>query len=78
MRLFIRGRDPYWDLDGRTVRRDRRLRKLLMVLVAWSIVGLLLVVFRPVNVQAAATGVNLDQWATLDVAWQNGEGAHRS
>jgi len=73
MRLFIRGRDPYWDLDGRTVRRDRRLRKLLMVLVAWSIVGLLLVVFRPVNVQAAATGVNLDQWATLDVAWQNGD-----
>jgi hypothetical protein len=25
------------------------------------------------NVSAAGTGVNLDQWATLDVAWQNGD-----
>src|SRR6266550_4510668 len=72
MRLAVRRRDPYWDLDGRTVRRDRRLRKVLQVLVAWAIVALLVVVFRPMNVRAAGTGVNLDQWATLDVAWQNG------
>jgi hypothetical protein len=71
MRLFVRGRDPYWDLDGRTVRRDRRLRKLLVVLVAWAVVGLLLVVFRPMNVRAAGS-VNLDQWASLAPAWQNG------
>jgi hypothetical protein len=53
MRLLIRGRDPYWDLDGRTVRRDRRLRRILQVLVAWAIVALLIVVFRPMNVRAA-------------------------
>jgi hypothetical protein len=73
MRLPVRRRDPYWDLDGRTVRRDRRLRKVLQVLVAWAIVALLVVVFRPMNVRAAGTGVNLDQWASLDVAWQNGD-----
>src|SRR2546423_14353134 len=60
MRLAVRGRDPYWGLDGRTVRRDRRLRKLLQVLVAWAIVALLVVIFRPMNVRAAGTGVNLD------------------
>jgi hypothetical protein len=73
MRLAVRRRDPYWDLDGRTVRRDRRLRKVLQVLVAWAIVALLVVVFRPMNVRAAGTGVNLDQWATLRAAWQNGD-----
>jgi hypothetical protein len=73
MRLAVRRRDPYWDLDGRTVRRDRRLRKMLQVLVAWAIVALLVVVFRPMNVHAAGTGVNLDQWATLNAAWQNGD-----
>jgi hypothetical protein len=73
MRLAVRRRDPYWDLDGRTVRRDRRLRKVLQVLVAWAIVALLVVVFRPMNVRAAGTGVNLDQWATLNAAWQNGD-----
>ncbi|TMC65819.1 MAG: hypothetical protein E6J17_01545 [Chloroflexi bacterium] len=46
---------------------------MLQVLVAWAIVALLVVVFRPMNVRAVGTGVNLDQWATIDAAWQNGD-----
>jgi hypothetical protein len=72
MRLLIRGRDPYWDLDGSSVRRDRRLRKFLAILVALATVALVAVVFRPMNARAASGAVNLDQWATLDAAWQNG------
>jgi hypothetical protein len=72
MRLLIRGRDPYWDLDGSSVRRDRRLRKLLTILVVIATLALVVVVFRPMNARAASGAVNLDQWATLDAAWQNG------
>src|SRR4051812_3188113 len=72
MRLPFQRHDPWWDLEGRTVRRDRRLRKLLKIVVAWGIVALLIVVFKPLNALAAGGGVNLDQWATLDNAWQNG------
>jgi hypothetical protein len=67
-----RRHDPYWDMEGRTVRRDRRLRKVLSVLVALGVLVLLAAVFRPINARAAGTGVNLDQWATIDAAWQNG------
>jgi hypothetical protein len=35
-------------------------------------VALLVIVQRPLPAQAAGTSVNLDQWATLAVAWQNG------
>jgi hypothetical protein len=73
MRLLIRRRDPYWDLDGRTVRRDRRLRKVLQVLVAWAIVALLVAVFRPMNVRAAGADVNLDPSPSL-----NGGGQRRN
>jgi hypothetical protein len=72
MRLPLRRRDPWWDLEGRSVRRDRHLRKVLELLVALSIVALLVLVFRPMNVRAAGGGVNLDQWASRDLAWQNG------
>jgi hypothetical protein len=72
MRLIIRGRDPYWDLEGSSVRRDRRLRKLLAILVFLATMALVVVVFRPMNARAASGTVNLDQWATLDAAWQNG------
>jgi hypothetical protein len=71
MRLTVRRRDPYWDLDGRTVRRDRRLRKVLSVLVAFAVLALLVMVFRPMNARAAGTGVNLDQWATRHAVSQN-------
>lgn len=39
---------------------------------ALATVALVVVVFRPTNARAAGVGVNLDQWASLDGAWQNG------
>jgi archaellum biogenesis protein FlaJ (TadC family) len=44
---FGRRRDPWWDMEGRSVRRDRRLRRLLQVLVLLSALVLLAVVFNP-------------------------------
>jgi hypothetical protein len=69
-----RRRDPWWDMDGRTVRRNRRARlviefvvtSLAIVFLAWAFA------FRVGSVTAAGAGVNLDQFATLDKAWQNG------
>ncbi len=51
---FGRRRDPWWDLEGRSVRRDRRLRRLLQVLVLLSALVLLAVVFNPPAARAAA------------------------
>jgi hypothetical protein len=39
---------------------------------AVALVALLLLVQPPLAAQAAGGSVNLDQWASLDVAWQNG------
>ena len=49
MRLLSRGHDPYWGLEGKNVRRERRLRRLLELVVAFAIIALLLVVFKPLN-----------------------------
>jgi hypothetical protein len=73
MRLpFRQGRDPWWDMEGRTVRRLRRKR----VLVSFGILAvaaiLLAFVWGVPGVRAASTTVNLDQWASTDAAWQNG------
>lgn len=55
------------------LRRDSsRPRTLARVLVALAAVALVVAVFRPTNARAAGVGVNLDQWASLDGAWQNG------
>jgi hypothetical protein len=61
-------------MDGRTARRSRRARlviefvvtSLAIVFLAWAFA------FRVGSVSAAGGGVNLDQFATLDKAWQNG------
>jgi hypothetical protein len=70
--LDLRGhRDPWWDVDGRTARTRRRRRIVLAVstllmstAVIWAGVG--------ARQARAATTVNLDQWASSDLAWQNG------
>jgi hypothetical protein len=73
MRLpFHQSRDPWWDMEGRTVRRLRRRRVAISfgILVVAAI--LLAFVWGVPGVRAASTTVNLDQWASSDSAWQNG------
>ena len=62
--------NPWWDPDGRTRRRRRR-RVLLEIALVASTLALLMVTVSPRPARAAA-GVNLDQWASKDLAWQNG------
>lgn len=73
MRLpFGRNRDPWWDMDGRTVRRLRRKRVTVSLGILAVATSLLVLVLGVPSVRAASTGVNLDQWASKDIAWQNG------
>jgi hypothetical protein len=59
-------------MDGQGVRRLRR-RRVTVSLGILAIAGVLLVlVWGVLPVRAASTGVNLDQWASKDNAWQNG------
>jgi hypothetical protein len=69
---FARARDPWFDMDGEGVRRVRHKRVVLSLAILGLAVVLLLFVWGVPGVRAASTGVNLDQWATKDVAWQNG------
>ena len=69
---FRQIRDPWWDLDGTNVRWRRRKRVAVSVAILAVAVSLLVVVWGVLPVRAASTTVNLDQWATKDVAWQNG------
>jgi hypothetical protein len=62
--------DPWWDPDGRTGRRRRR-RMLLQTGLLLAMLALLMVAVGPRSARAATT-VNLDQWASTDLAWQNG------
>lgn len=73
MRLSFRGgRDPWWDMDGQTVRRLRRKRVVFSLAILGAAFALLVLVMGVPSVRAASTGVNLDQWASKDNAWQNG------
>ncbi|HEX4898864.1 MAG TPA: hypothetical protein VFV53_10945 [Candidatus Limnocylindrales bacterium] len=63
-------RDPWWDPDGRSRRRSAPRRFLELAIVAVVLASLALGL--GVGTARAATTVNLDQWATLDLAWQNG------
>jgi hypothetical protein len=70
-----RRRDPWWDTEGRTLRRSRRARRVLEITVALLSLAVLAwtFAFRTATAQAAASGsVNLDQFATKADAWQNG------
>jgi len=63
-------RDPWWDPDGRR-RRHRGARRFLeLALIALVLASLALSL--QVRIAHAAATVNLDQWASLDNAWQNG------
>jgi hypothetical protein len=62
--------NPWWDPDGRTTRRRRR-RLLLELAIAAAALALLMVTAWP-RAARAGTTVNLDQWASTDIAWQNG------
>ncbi|HEX5013415.1 MAG TPA: hypothetical protein VFV72_04575 [Candidatus Limnocylindrales bacterium] len=73
MRLpFRQGRDPWWDMEGRTVRRLRRRRVAVSFGILVVAAVLLAFVWGVPGVRAASTTVNLDQWASKDNAWQNG------
>ena len=73
MRLpFQRVRDPWWDMDGDGVRRVRRKRVAMSLGILVVAVVLLAFVWGVPGVRAASTTVNLDQWASMDNAWQNG------
>jgi len=61
---------PWWDPDGQSRRRRRRFR-LMELVAALATLAMLMLTTWPRPALAAAT-VNLDQWATKDVAWQNG------
>jgi archaellum biogenesis protein FlaJ (TadC family) len=55
-------RDPFWDMEGRGVRRDRRMRKVLKILVLLGILVLAVVVLRPMAVRALAAYPDVDAW----------------
>ncbi len=61
---------PWWDPDGRRSRHRRRRQALIVALVGLML-GLLVVTMSPRSARAAST-VNLDQWASSALAWQNG------
>jgi hypothetical protein len=70
-----RRRDPWWYVEGRSLRRNRRTRRFLEITVALMSLAVLAwtFAFRTATAQAAASGsVNLDQFATKADAWQNG------
>ena len=64
------GSDPWWDVTGRTARR--RARRRLVDIALGIAVAALLVSVTGQGVRAAGVSVNLDQWAPLEGAWQNG------
>ncbi len=66
------GRDPWWASEGRTLRRRRLLRRSVEIAILAASVAIFLVGYSALLVRAAGLTVNLDQWASKDHAWQNG------
>jgi len=68
--------DPWWDLEGRGVRRRRRSRLVLRLLLDVAMAVLTaaggLIAIGAIPLRAAGLTVNLDQWASTEAAWQNG------
>src|SRR5438552_5131759 len=60
-----------WRDPNRRSRRRRRLHQALLIALAGLVLGLLVVTVSPRSARAGSS-VNLDQWASTDVAWQNG------
>jgi len=63
----MRGRDPYWDMEGRGVRRDRRTRKILKILLLLAFLVLAVVVLRPMAVKALTAYPDVDAWISAFV-----------
>jgi hypothetical protein len=63
--------DPWWP-DGRSARRRASRRTAVDLAVLIVMLAVLALVWGAVPVRAASTTVNLDQWASTDNAWQNG------
>ena len=61
-------RDPFWDMEGRGVRRARRMRKILKILVLIAIVIIAVVVVRPVAARALEAYPDVDAWLSAFVA----------
>jgi hypothetical protein len=59
-------------VDGRSTRRRRRLRRLIELIVLDVSLAVLGAAYGVIPVRAASVTVNLDQWASTEVAWQNG------
>jgi len=55
-------RDPYWDMEGRGVRRARRMRRILKILLLLAFVVLAVVVLRPMASRALAAYPDVDAW----------------
>lgn len=66
--ISIGRRDPYWDMEGRGVRRNRRMRNTFKVLVLLAAGILAVVVLRPMAIRAMATYPDLDAWLSAGVA----------
>jgi hypothetical protein len=60
-------RDPFWDMEGRGVRRARRMRKILKILVLVAVVILAVVVVRPVVARALTAYPDVDAWLSAFV-----------
>lgn len=60
--LAVGRRDPYWDMEGRGVRRARRMRKVLKVLLLLAFVVLAVVVLRPMAARALVAYPDIDAW----------------
>lgn len=63
----MRGRDPYWDMEGRGVRRARRMRKTLKILLLLAFIVLAVVVLRPMAVRALTAYPDVDAWISAVV-----------
>jgi len=59
-------------MDGRSLRRPRRLRRLIELMVLTVSLAVLSVAYGAIPVRAVGVTVNLDQWASTEAAWQNG------
>jgi len=59
-------------MDGGSLRRRRRLRRLNELVVLTVSLMVLGVAYGAIPVRAASVTVNLDQWASTAAAWQNG------
>ena len=61
-----------WDMEGRSLRRRRLLRRVIEFVVIVTCLAVFFFGYRALLVRAAGVTVNLDQWAATDHFWQNG------